>query len=132
MKLKNRVAMVTGAGSGIGRATALLLAAEGAKVSLVGRRREKLEAVVKEIRIRGGESMVAAGDVSVEEEASRIVYESIGRFGPIQILVNNAGIYRGGALLTTPIETWDQVLATNLRSLFLLSKRVAPEMESAG
>ena len=131
-KLNGRVAMVTGAGSGIGRATAILFAAEGAKVSLVGRDRAKLEAVVKEIRTRGGEAMVAAGDVSVEEEASRIVYESVGRFGPMRILVNNAGVYSTGNVLTTPIEEWDRIMAIDLRAVYMLTKRVVPEMDSAG
>ncbi len=131
-KLHGRVAMVTGAGSGIGRATAILFALEGAKVALVGRSREKLEATVKEIRMRGGEAMVAAGDVAVEEDASRIVYESVGRFGAIRVLVNNAGVFSGGDLLSTPLEEWDRVLGVNLRAVYMLTKRVAPEMESAG
>lgn len=131
-KLNGRVAMVTGAGSGIGRATAILFASEGAKVSLVGRNREKLEAVVKEIRMRGGEAMVAAGDVAIEEEASRIVYESVGRFGPMRILVNNAGVYGHGNVLTTPLEEWDRIMSVDLRSVYMLTKRVVPEMESAG
>ena len=131
-KLKGRVAMITGAGSGIGRATALLFASEGARLALVGRRREVLEGVVKEVRMRGGEALVAAGDIAIEEEASRIVYESVGRFGPIHILVNNAGIYAQGTVLTTGIDDWDDMMNVNLRGVFALTKRIVPEMESAG
>jgi 3-oxoacyl-[acyl-carrier protein] reductase len=76
--------------------------------------------------------MVAAGDVAVEEEASRIVYESVGRFGPIRVLVNNAGVYGHGDVLSTPIEEWDRIFAIDLRAVYMLTKRVVPEMESAG
>jgi len=129
MLLKEKVAIVTGGGRGIGRAIALRFAAEGAAVAIAARSEREVQAVAAEIQAAKGRAVGIAADVSKETECEKIVRAAHEAFGSIHILVNNAGIYGP----VSPIEKvspadWDAVLAVNLRGAFLLSRLVVPEM----
>jgi NAD(P)-dependent dehydrogenase (short-subunit alcohol dehydrogenase family) len=129
MLLKDRVAIVTGAGRGIGRAIAQRFAAEGAPLLVAARSAAEVDAVAGEIQKCGGRAAAVAGDVSREEDCARIVEAARERFGGVHILVNNAGIFGPvkPAEEITPAE-WDEALAINLRGPFLLARLVLPEM----
>jgi NAD(P)-dependent dehydrogenase (short-subunit alcohol dehydrogenase family) len=123
MRFKDKVAIVTGAGAGIGRVTALLLAGEGAIVAVNDRDRRMAEAVVAEIRARGGQALGIAGDAAEEAVAADATARVVGTHGRIDILVNNAGIS-----VVAPAEDfvdWDRVMRTNLYSQFFWSRAVA-------
>jgi NAD(P)-dependent dehydrogenase (short-subunit alcohol dehydrogenase family) len=124
-----RAALVTGATSGIGRATALGLAREGARVAVVGRRREGLSEVAEQIRARGGEALEVRADVLKEEEASRAVAEAVEGFGGLDVLVNAAGIISNGTIETTALSDWDAMMNINLRSVFQLMQLSLPHLE---
>ncbi len=122
-RLEGRRALVTGGGSGIGRATALRLAAEGAAVCVSGRRSDPLAETVAAIEAAGGRAVAVAGDASVEADAERMVEQTAAAFGGIDVLVNNAGsIRRNVPLHETPNERWEQMLAANLTSVFLVTR----------
>ena len=123
-----RVALVTGASQGIGRACALLLAESGAKVALCARNQEKLEQLATEINGKGGEAAVFKLDVSNEDEIKAVVKASIARFGKIDILVNNAGVTRDQLVMRMKRADWDDVISTNLTGPFLLIQAVMPSM----
>ena len=128
-KLKGKVAIVTGGGSGIGEGIALALAAEGAAVVICGRRAAALARVVEAIRAVGGTARAVAADVSREDDVSRLVSETVEAFGTIHILVNNAGIDATDAPIHEySIAEWDQVMATNLRGPFLMARAALPIM----
>ncbi len=121
MKLKGKIAVITGAGAGIGKATALLYAKEGAKVccnSLC----ESAKNVVEKIKSSGGDAIFVQADVSVEEEAKRIIEKTVETYGKIDILFNNAGIVLGGAIDTVSTEDWDRTMAVNIRGIYLVTK----------
>jgi NAD(P)-dependent dehydrogenase (short-subunit alcohol dehydrogenase family) len=127
-----RVALVTGGGTGIGRATALALAADGLAVALAGRRRAPLDAVAAEIEAAGGRSMAVDGDLSVPEDAERVVHATVAAFGGLHVVVNNAGtIRRNVRLHELPIERWDEQIATNLRGPYLVLRAALPELLAA-
>jgi len=128
-RLSNKTALITGAGTGIGRATALSFILEGAKVALVGRRKEPLEAIAGEAR---DSVLVLAGDVCRQAEIDRMLAASAARFGGIQILVNNAGILHIGTAEQISEAQWDETFATNVRGVWLLSRAVLPYMRKAG
>lgn len=120
-----RIAVVTGASSGIGRATALMLAARGARVALFARSLDKL----REIAGGHGERMLpVAGDVAAPDDIERLFRETEERFGACDLLVNNAGMYIAKALHDMTPEEWDRVFAVNVRGAFLASRRALPEM----
>jgi len=121
-RFENRIAIVTGAGSGIGRATAVALGREGAKVAACDRSLEKAEDTAREITGAGGTSVAVAADVSRAEDCCRVVRETVDRWGTLDVLVNNAGIGTSGSVLTTDEETWDRLMAVNLKGVFLMSK----------
>lgn len=133
MRLEGKVALITGAGSGIGRATAELFAREGAKVAVVDLSAESGEQTVEAIREAGGASIFVRADVSNAEDAQQMIARTVDEWGRIDILYNNAGIPMGA----TPIEEvddafFDKVMAVNVRSVHLGVKHVVPHMKRQG
>jgi 3-oxoacyl-[acyl-carrier protein] reductase len=126
--IAGRVAFVTGASQGIGRACALALAGGGATVALAARNEEKLAAVAKEIEAKGGQAAVFRMDVSNEDEVKAAIKGAIERFGKIEILVNNAGITRDTLLMRMKRSDWDAVLQTNLTGPFLCTQAAISSM----
>jgi 3-oxoacyl-[acyl-carrier protein] reductase len=120
--LKGRIALVTGASQGIGRACALALAADGATVALAARSEAKLAEVAAEIEAAGGQAAVYGLDVASEESIKACGAAVMERFGKVEILVNNAGITRDDLMLRMKRADWDDVLATNLTGAFLLTQ----------
>jgi NAD(P)-dependent dehydrogenase (short-subunit alcohol dehydrogenase family) len=128
-RLEGRVALVTGGGTGIGRAAAIRLAAEGAALVVSGRRVEPIGETVAAIAAAGGRALAVAGDVSVEADADRMVAEAVASFGGLDVLVNNAGAIRRILLLhEVPPERWDEQLAVNLRSVYLVTRAALPHL----
>jgi NAD(P)-dependent dehydrogenase (short-subunit alcohol dehydrogenase family) len=128
-QLDGKVAVITGAGTGLGAATATLFAREGAAVTLVGRREEKLKEVAVDIDTVGGRALVVPGDVAKPDTAIRAAEESIRTFGGIDILINNAGLHAAPyPLHETPLDEWDRFLAVDLTGPFLFTKAVLPSM----
>lgn len=128
MKLKDKVAIVTGAGTGIGRAIALAYVQEGASVVLVGRTQETLATVAEEVIALGGEALVVCASVSKPPDVRRIVEEALARFGKVQILVNNAGVFICKGFLDLSLKDWDDTIDTNLKGIFLCCQAVLPGM----
>jgi 3-oxoacyl-[acyl-carrier protein] reductase len=126
--VEGRVALVTGASQGIGRACALVLAAGGAKVALCARNQEKLQEVASEISAAGGEAAAFKMDVAHEDDIKAGVKAVIERFGKIDILVNNAGITRDQLMMRMKRADWDDVIGTNLTGPFLLTQSVIGSM----
>lgn len=120
--LEGKVAVITGGSRGIGRAIALMLSAEGAKVAICGRNLETAEGVVAEIEAAGAAGIAVAADVSRESEAEALIQAGITRFGRLDILVNNAGITRDGLLVRMKEEDWDTVLDVNLKGAFFTTR----------
>jgi len=131
-RVAGKAAIVTGAGTGIGRAIALALAREGAKVAVAGRRREKLGEVAQAIRRAGGEALVTVCDVSSEADSYRAVKDAEEAFGHVNVLVNNAGALSVSTVESISVEEWDRLMATNLKGPFLMSRAVLPAMRQAG
>lgn len=128
-----KAVIVTGATSGIGRATALRFAEAGAAVTAVGRRQDALHAVAEEIKARGGSALSINADLAVESDARKIVSESTEKYGGIDVLVNAAGHISSGTIESTALEAWDAMLAINLRSVFILMQQALPFLiESRG
>jgi 3-oxoacyl-[acyl-carrier protein] reductase len=128
--LTGKSAIVSGGGTGIGRAIAIALAKEGVKVVLCGRREAPLDEVVQEILGIGGQALGVQADVSDDKDIDRVVNSAMDVFGSVDILVNNAGIGGGGAIHTHSVREWDEILAVNLRGPFLMSRAVLPAMRS--
>jgi len=126
--VEGRVALVTGASQGIGRACAMVLAASGAKVALCARNQEKLEQVASEITNTGGTASVFKMDVASEEEIKSGVKAIVAQFGKVDILVNNAGITRDQLVMRMKRADWDDVINTNLTAPFLLTQAVIGSM----
>lgn len=132
-RLTNKVAIITGASSGIGRAAALLFALKGAKVVLSARGQERLEAVADEIRAAGGAAIAVAGDVSEEAHHEALVEAATGKFGGVDIAFNNAGTTGPvGPLPALSMADWQSVLDVNLTSGFLAAKYQLPALEARG
>jgi NAD(P)-dependent dehydrogenase (short-subunit alcohol dehydrogenase family) len=127
-----KVAIVTGAGSGIGRATSQALAAKGYRVALVGRTREKLEAVANELQKAGGEAVAEVADVSQWEAVEKMVQRVTQRWQRADVLVNNAGMVVSASLAETDAETWRATLEGNLSSTFYTTKAVWDVMKRNG
>jgi NAD(P)-dependent dehydrogenase (short-subunit alcohol dehydrogenase family) len=132
-RLGGKRALITGGGSGIGRATAMLFSRQGAKVMVSGRRRAELEETVRDMKGRGGAAAWVQGDVSARDDAERMVEESVATFGGLDILVNNAGvIVRNASVTAVAIEDWERVLNIDLTGVFLVSRFALQHMVKAG
>ena len=133
MQLDGKVALITGASAGIGRATATLFAREGARVVLGARRRNLLDALAQEVEAAGGEAAVLAGDVREEGYAEALVQEALAQFGGLDVAFNNAGILGAlGPIAEMPAENWHATLATNLNSAFYGAKYQLPALKQRG
>lgn len=128
LRLKNKVALVTGGSEGMGFATAELFLIEGAKVAISGRSKEKGEASLRKLK-RHGQAIFVQGDVSRASDAKRMVERVVNNFGRIDILFNNAGIYLEKLAEDTTEREWDKVLDVNLKGAFLVSKYAIPYMK---
>src|SRR5712675_1345235 len=128
MPLSGRVAFVTGASQGIGRACALKLSAEGATIAVAARNQDKLNELVSEITAAGGNAAAFALDVTDEEQVKSSIKAAIAQFGKIDILVNNAGITRDQLVMRMKRTDWDAVLQTNLTSAYLCIQQVIGSM----
>jgi len=127
-KFNGKVAVVTGATSGIGRACAFGFANEGAKVICVGRNEDALNTIVQELRNTGAEALPIRADLSNDVEADHVVDEAVKAFGGIDVLVNAAGFIKSGTIENTSIETWDEMMNVNVRVVFRLMQRAAPSL----
>jgi NAD(P)-dependent dehydrogenase (short-subunit alcohol dehydrogenase family) len=132
MRVKDKVALVTGAGAGIGKASALLLAREGAKVGVADFDASAAEATAKIIQDARGHAIAIAGDVSVEADCARMVEAVSAEWGRLDILCNIAGIVLGGVLDKTTDKEWNASMDVNLRSIYLCSKNAIPLMKRSG
>jgi len=131
-KLTGKIAIITGATSGIGKATALLFADEGADLVITGRRAELGQSVSDEIQQKGGRCVFVQADHSKADDCSRVVEQTLASFGRVDILFNNAGIVTKGTAETTSDETWDKTLAINVTGVWRMSKLVIPHMKKQG
>jgi NAD(P)-dependent dehydrogenase (short-subunit alcohol dehydrogenase family) len=127
-ELKGKVAIVTGATSGIGRAAALRFAAAGASVVAVGRNEQKLAEIVKEIEDKGGTALSLRADVTVQPIARRVVTQTTEAFGGVDVLVNAAGHIANGTIENTALASWDAMLNVNLRAVFNLMQQAVPSL----
>jgi NAD(P)-dependent dehydrogenase (short-subunit alcohol dehydrogenase family) len=128
-ELEGRVALVTGASSGIGRATAKKLAHLGAALTLTGRRREPLDQLAAELRAAGSRVLVVPGDVRDEAHAADAVARTLTEHGGLTILVNNAGVIGAGATETTTTAEWDRVLDSDLKGAFFFARAAIPHLK---
>jgi meso-butanediol dehydrogenase / (S,S)-butanediol dehydrogenase / diacetyl reductase len=132
MRLKGKVCIVTGGGSGIGRATCLLFAKEGASVVVADKRLEAAEAVAAEGSAAGAKMLPTMMDVSRDDDAQRVVHQTVEAFGRLDVLVNNAGYGFAGTVVDTDEEAWDDLMAVNVRGVYLCSKHAIPAMAKNG
>lgn len=127
--LTGKVAVVTGASSGLGADAARAYAAQGADVALLARRKEKLDSIVKEIEATGRRAFAVQCDVSREEDVKHAVEEVLNHYGKIDILLNNAGIAIGGSVENLTVEQWDTGMDINVKGIFLMCKYIVPHMK---
>lgn len=131
-RLHNKVAIVTGSSSGIGKAIALRFAEEEAKVVVAARRLKLCEQTVQQIRKKGGEAWAIQTDVSDEDQVERLVKETVKRYGRLDILVNNAGVFGGKRLAETTTRAFDEVMQTNLYGTFYCCRAGFNQMKKQG
>ena len=125
MRLKGKSAIITGGGSGIGLACTQLFCDEGAQVAIIGRRKERLESTAKEV---GDQILTIVGDLTKNDDLNRLVSETLNKFGKIDIVINNSGMFAGSPVHETKDEDWDNIMDTNMRCVFQLTKRILPHM----
>jgi len=130
MRLKDKVCIITGGGSGIGRATALLFADEGARLVIADKR--NAQAVAAECAGKGAQAIAVEADVALAGNVERMIAATVARFHRLDVLVNNAGYGIAGTVVETPQEAWDALMATNVRGVFLCSKYAIPVMQRTG
>lgn len=128
-ELGGRIALITGASSGIGHAIAMKLSGLGAHVSLTGRRSKPLEEVAAQVRAQGGQAHTVQGDVRDEVHAEDAVEETVRAFGGLDILVNNAGVIGAGPVEDTSTEEWERVLGTDLSGAFFFARAAIPHLK---
>ena len=129
MRLKDKTAIITGGGTGIGLACARLFAQEGARVVIFGRRQDRLDQAQKEI----GDSVLAVqGDITQEKDTARLVETAVKQLGKVDILINNAGTFTPSALHETEDDVWDQTFNINMRGVFQLTRKTLPQMIAQG
>ncbi|WP_042159543.1 SDR family NAD(P)-dependent oxidoreductase [Paenibacillus gorillae] len=131
-RLLNKVAIITGAAGGMGKADALLFAKEGANVVVTDLQEDKINEVVREIEAGGGEALGFKHNVASEDDWIRIVEETVAKFGKVDILVNNAGISNATPFMDLTVEAWEKTMSINVTSIFLGQKYVIPHMIEAG
>ena len=132
IRLKEETALITGGGTGLGRAIAMAFAREGANVAVAGRRLEPLQEVARAIEQSGGKALAVRCDVANAEDATRAVAETATRFGRLTVLVNNAGTLHVSTIETIPEEEWDRLMTVNVKGPFLMSRAALPELRKAG
>ncbi len=130
--LEGRVAVVTGASSGIGEACAIAFVEKGAKVVLAARRKERLSALVARLEALGGEALAVTTDVTSEADVDNLFRQAVERFGTVDVLINNAGIADSTPVDEMPLELWHRVIETNLTSAFLCSRAAFRVMKGRG
>jgi 3-oxoacyl-[acyl-carrier protein] reductase len=126
--LDGKVALVTGAGRGIGKAVSVSLARAGCRVVLAARTREQIEAVQKEILSQGGDALAVPADLTVDEDIQRLVEESQAKWGAVDILISNAGWGKRAPVVSASLTDWDQTFRLNLRAPMVLAKALLPSM----
>jgi len=132
MRLKDKVCIITGGGSGIGRAACVLFAKEGAKLAIADKRLDAARAVASECKELGAEVIALEVDVSKSADAARMVEETVKTFGRLDVLLNNAGYGIAGTVLETDEAAWDDLMAVNVRGVFLCTKYAIPAMKASG
>lgn len=128
MKLKDKVAIVTGGGTGIGRATACAFASEGARVVVAARTLSRLEEVVEEIKSGGGQAKAIQTDISDEKQVQQMVAQTLNDYGQIDILVNNSAVANGAPVVDMVLDDWNEVLTVNLTGTMLCSREALKTM----
>jgi NADP-dependent 3-hydroxy acid dehydrogenase YdfG len=129
-RLDGTVALVTGASSGIGRATAIRLAGEGASVALVARRRDRLDAVAAGIEEAGGRTLILEADIAHREAAADVVERTVAGLGRLDTLVNAAGVMLIGDSVEAPLEDWERMVDVNLKALMYMTKAALPHLRA--
>jgi len=132
MRLEGKVALITGGTSGIGSATAIRFAREGAAVAITGRNRERGEDVVRDITAAGGDALFVQADVRFADQCRNAVDRTLERFGKIDVLFNNAGVFHPKTIPECTEEEWDETIDSSLKGAFLMSKYVLPSMIAQG
>ena len=131
-RLASKVALITGGGTGIGRAIAAAFSREGASVAVAGRRLEKLQEVIGEVQKQGGAGLAVECDVTRARDAERAVKATVERFGRLNVLVNNAGMLSVSTIESISEEEWDRVMKVNVKGPFLMSRAALKEFRKAG